>query len=212
MTVGVATLILALAAAPASAHRLDEYLQATLISVDKDRLEAQMTLTPGVAVYPFIVADIDTDGNGVISEAEQRAYAARVLRDLSLTSDGRPLAPQLLAVQFPALDEMKEGRGEIRLDFSAVVPHGGGNRRITIENHHQGRISAYLVNCLVPRDPNIRIVAQTRNYTQSQYGLEYAEAGKPSVSRAFLWWGPVALLLLARLLFLRTMPESVHAD
>ena len=38
-----------LIALPASAHRLDEYLQGTIISVEKNRLHAEMTLTPGVA-------------------------------------------------------------------------------------------------------------------------------------------------------------------
>ena len=43
--------ILLLAGTPASAHRLDEYLQATTISVEKDRVQAQIRLTPGVAVF-----------------------------------------------------------------------------------------------------------------------------------------------------------------
>ena len=37
-------------ATPAFAHRLDEYLQATTIAVEKDRLVLQLRLTPGVAV------------------------------------------------------------------------------------------------------------------------------------------------------------------
>ena len=44
-----------LAATPASAHRLDEYLQGAILSVDKTRLHAQLTLTPGVAVFPVVL-------------------------------------------------------------------------------------------------------------------------------------------------------------
>jgi hypothetical protein len=36
--------------APGFAHRLDEYLQATLISVEKSRVDASMRLVPGIAV------------------------------------------------------------------------------------------------------------------------------------------------------------------
>ena len=164
-----------------------------------------MTLTPGVAVYPIVLANIDTDADGVISKTEQRAYAERVLRDLSLTIDGHRLRPQLVSTQFPAIEEMKEGLGEIRIEFSADLPPGGANRRLIFENHHQSRIAAYQVNCLVPRDPDIRIVAQNRNYSQSFYELDYVQAGVPANSMSLaswsgdrLWLGTVALLLFAR--------------
>ncbi len=71
---------------------------------------------------------------------------------------------------------MREGRGEIQLEFNADVPSGGPNRRLIFENHHQRRIAAYLVNCLVPRDLDIRVTAQNRNYRQSFYQLDYVQA------------------------------------
>src|SRR5690348_8195960 len=163
--------ILLLAGTSGSAHRLDEYLQATTISVEKDRVQAQLRLTPGVAVFRRVFATIDADADGAISEAEQQAYARHVLGDLSLTIDGNHLRLQLLSAKFPGIEEMREGRGEIQLEFTADVPGGGPNRRLIFENHHQSRIAAYLVNCLVPRDPGIRITAQNRNYWQSFYQL-----------------------------------------
>src|ERR1700730_19028692 len=79
--------------AVAFAHRLDEYLQATIISVEKDHIQASMRLIPGVAVSSVVLASIDTNWDGVISEAEQRTYAERVLRALSLTGDGKRATP-----------------------------------------------------------------------------------------------------------------------
>jgi len=194
-----------LTATPALAHRLDEYLEATLVSVEKTRVQAQITLTPGVAVYPIVLADIDTNADGVISETEQRAYARRVLRELWLTIDGHPLTLQLLSRQFPPIEEMKDGRGQIQIEFSADLPFSGGNRKLVFENHHQSRIAAYQVNCLVPRDPTIRIVAQNRNYLQSFYQLEYVQAGVQPNSLLLAswsgdggWLGIVALLLFGR--------------
>src|SRR5947209_15629002 len=90
------------------AHRLDEYLQATMISVEKHRVQAFMRLVPGVAVLPAVLASIDTNADGVISETECRAYAERVLHDLSLSVDGNRLSPRLGSVTFPSLAEMKE--------------------------------------------------------------------------------------------------------
>jgi hypothetical protein len=172
--------MLMLAALPAAAHRLDEYLQGTIISIEKNRVEAQVTLTPGVAVFALLLADMDHDHDGVISPVEQHAYAGRVLGDVSLKIDDHVLAPQLLSVEFPAVEEMKDGQGEIRIAFDAPLPPGGANRRLIFENHHLTRIAAFQVNCLVPRDPDIRILAQKRNYSQSFYELDFAQAGVPA--------------------------------
>jgi hypothetical protein len=190
--------------APGYAHRLDEYLQATTISLEKDLVKGQIRLTPGVAVFPKILAAIDVDANRIISAQEERAYAEAVLGDLSVAIDGNPLHPQLVSVKFPKLNEMREGLGEIQLEFQADLPHHGPNRRLTFENRHQSQIAAYLVNCLVPRDPDLRIVSQYRNYPQSFYQLDYMQtsvgSGAPLVAGfgAFVLLGAAAVLLFAR--------------
>ncbi len=208
MRIVLASALLLLLAPPVFPHRLDEYLQATLISLGRDRLEAEITLTPGVAVFPIVATDIDRDADGVVSEAEQRAYARRVLGDLSLTIDGRSLQTRLISMRFPGLDEMKQGLGAIRIDFQADLPRGA-SRRLVFENRHQSAIGAYLVNCLAPRDPEIRIVAQNRNYSQSLYQLDYVQTRVRSEalpSRFWsddrVWLGALALLLAGRLVFL----------
>ena len=202
--------MLLLAATPAAAHRLDEYLQATTLSVEKDRVQTQIRLTPGVTVFPIVLANIDTDADGVISQAEQQAYAKRVLGDLSLTIDGDRLQLRLVSLQFAKIEEMKEGRGEILLTFNADVSSGGPNRRLIFENQHQSRIAAYLVNCLVPRDPAIRITTQYRNYPQSFYQLEYVQDAVGSGAQFSGWWsgawgwlGAAALLVFAGCAFVR---------
>jgi hypothetical protein len=159
------------------AHRLDEYLQATMLTVEKDRVVTSMRLIPGVAVAPAVLASIDTNGDGVISSQEQQAYALRVLGDVALSVDGERLNLKLASVSFPEAGEMKEGLGEIQMEFAAQLPAGGGQRKLVFENHHQRRISAYLVNCLVPRDKNVQIGSQVRNYDQSFYQVDYIDGG-----------------------------------
>jgi hypothetical protein len=196
-------------ASSASAHRLDEYLQATLISIGKDRVQALMRLTPGVAVSSFVLAGIDTNADGVISRTEQRVYAERVLRDVSLTIYGQVLRPRLISVEFPEVEAMKEGTGEIQIEFDADLPRGARDRKLVFEDHHQNGISAYLVNCLAPPDRDLRVVAQNRNERQSFYELTYVQAGAslgtlPVKSSESLppWPFAAALVLLARLAFL----------
>ncbi len=120
---------------------------------------------------------IDVNGDGVLSEAEQQIYAQKVLRDLSLSIDGQTLKPRLSSVSFPAPADMKEGTGEIHIDFAADLPAGGSHRTLVIQNHHEPRMSVYLMNCLVPQDRDIQIVAQNRNQNQSYYRVEYVRSG-----------------------------------
>lgn len=195
-------------ATPAFAHRVDEYLQATTLSVERDRVQAQIRLTPGIVVFPEVLAFIDTDRNGVVSDAEQRRYAERVLGDLSLTIDGERLALRLVSFQFGDLDVLRDGRGVIAIDFAAALPRGGAERRLVFENRHFRRIAEYLVNGLVPRDPDIRLGAQHRSYDQSTYRLDYAKAGDvprrpllPTPMDTFLWQAATALVVLASVAF-----------
>ena len=158
--------------APARGHLLDEYLQATFISVEKEQFRVDLFLTPGLAVLPAVLAGIDTDGNGVISAPEQRRYAERVLNDLSFTLNGTHLVPQLTSFDFPSTEQLRDGRGDIHLEFTVKIAGAISSRSLCFENRHQERIAAYQVNCLVTRDSRIRIGAQRRNTLQSSYELE----------------------------------------
>lgn len=170
----VAALFLLLPAL-SSAHRLDEYLEATLLTVESGRIGASVRLVPGVAVASAVIASIDTNSDGTISAAEQQDYAWRVTRDLHLSIDGQPLTLRLVSLSFPTVSEMEQGVGEIQLDFVADSPRGGTDRRLSFENRHRSDIAVYLVNCLAPRDTNIHITAQSRNENQSLYQLDFVQ-------------------------------------
>jgi hypothetical protein len=160
-----------------SAHRLDEYLEAAIFSIGENKIEVTMRLVPGVAVSSTVIAIIDANADGILSEPEQIAYAHRVLDDVSLTVDGKRLTLDLNSADFPSIDEIKQGTGEIHLDFSAALPPYplNANRRLIFENHHQRALAVYLVNTLVPADKNIQITAQSRDETQSTYQLDFAQ-------------------------------------
>jgi hypothetical protein len=169
-------------------------------------------------VYPTVLAAIDTDRDGVISDSEQPAYAERVLRDVSLTLDGRLLSMRLVSMQFASSEELRDGRGTIQLSLDAEVPHGGSNRKLVFENHHMARIAAYLVNGLVPRDPDLRITAQNRSFEQSIYQMDYVQSGVASGPMTLAWWSGTfgwlavaALLLLAPLALMRRRRRAANA-
>jgi hypothetical protein len=199
------SLFLLALSAQAFAHRLDEYLQATLISLGKDGIEVDMRLTPGVAVAPFVLATIDRNGDGVISSEEQSAYVDQVLCDVSITLDGDPLPLRAARQIFPGIQDMREGRGEIQMEFVADTPRANvASRSLVIDNKHQSRIAAYLVNAVAPSDPDIRITAQSRNYQQSSYRLDYSQASTPTSPLSLASWSGQRVWLLALSLLMTT--------
>jgi hypothetical protein len=82
---------------------------------------------------------------------------------------------------------MKQGIGEIRIEFAADLSPGHFQRTLAIENHHQPRISVYLMNCLVPQDRSIRLLAQNRSQNQSYYRVDYIQSGSQQASLLPVW-------------------------
>lgn len=176
-TAAAITVCLLLFAKTASAHRIDEYLQATVLSLESNRLHASMRMIPGILVSSSVIAEIDANTDGVFSEEEERAYAQRVLADLSITLDGQGLQPKLVSWNIPQPAQLRDGLGEIHIEYSADLPYGAPNRSLILANHHLGRTSVYLVNVEVPDDPGIHILAQKRNQQQTVYELDYQQTG-----------------------------------
>jgi hypothetical protein len=159
----------------AMAHRLDEYLQATRVSVATNRIDLSIDLTPGVAVANQLLGIIDKDRDGRVSEEESVAYAHRVLKEIRVALDEKVLALNLVETSFPALQDVRGGIGVIHL--KATAPVGlpvDGNHTLNVINAHLPAISVYLVNALVPKDPAIKITKQTRDELQKHYRLEFS--------------------------------------
>ena len=191
VAVGTVALLLSVTSV-ALAHRVDEYLQATTIAVEQDRVAVHMRLAPGIDVFPKVLALIDTDRDGAVAEGELRAYAERLARDLSLSVDGVRLPLRLVASKMEALEALQDGRGTIELSYDASVPRGSGERRLVFENHHQRALAEYLVNGLVPRDPAIRLGTPHRSYDQSVYRLDYSQSGAAVGPLSLDRWSRVA--------------------
>lgn len=186
--------------ARADAHRLDEYLQATRVTVAADHIRLELDLSPGVAIADSVIQAIDRDRDGRIEDGEAEAYATRVLRALALSVDGRPTRLQLEHRAFPSPADMREGVGTIRLVASAPVSTRAGRRRLSLANTFEPTISVYLVNALVPSDRRITPGAQRRDPLQRTYTLDYDVAG----SGAWLGWSIVIVALIGLLVFGRS--------
>jgi hypothetical protein len=199
---GVSALLALNLVGVADAHRLDEYLQATLIGVTRDGVEVEIRLTPGVAILPVWMAVIDQDHDGQISPGEERAYVGRVVREVELRVDGVPAPLSLIESNFPTLEAMQEGLGTIRIKLHAAR----SGRQLHFENLHLPQISVYLVNCLAAPSDGLVVGQQTRDVAQRSIAFAYSfGTGAARGSRAAsIALGPflpagIGMLLLARM-------------
>lgn len=207
---GLRALLLALLALPSAgfSHRLDEYLQATIVVIEPGELRLEMNLTPGVAVAGPLLAEIDRDGDGAISTSESAAYADSLRRDLTLRLDGRPVELTPGALDFPEPAQLRTGEEIIQLRFSAAPgPLAAGAHRLTIENRHRPAESVYLFNAAAPRSGAIEIVGQTRNGNQSVGEIAFAfhPPTRPAGTRV-----PAVLAALGLLLVLATASWALN--
>jgi hypothetical protein len=186
----------------AGAHRVDEYLQATRLSVDVERVDLEIVLTPGIALASEVFTSIDTNRDGEISGAEGEAYARQMLRSVVLTVDGRTVPIALVETRYPQFRDMSLGVGTIRLRATAKVPAAGaGHHRISFLNTHRSERSVYLVNALVPANPLIQLAEQQRDRAQHRLTLDYTVAADAPSARTFAL---LAGLVLAGRWYLRS--------
>jgi hypothetical protein len=180
----------------ASAHRLDEYLQAARVSLERERLRVEIDLTPGASIASTVVPLIDRDGDGIIASAEIGAYGRTVLADVIVTLDGRAVAMELVTIDAPSIGEMREGMGTIRLRAAARVNVRWGTHEVSVRNQHLPAASAYMVNALVSDDRAIAVVSQVRDPRQSSARITY-QAGPEWIARlAWLSMGAIGLGVL----------------
>jgi hypothetical protein len=169
-------LLLALFAVPsmAFAHRDDQYLQATVVAIEPSGVRLQVNLTPGIAVAEQVIAEIDRDRDGAISQSEAAAYTEALQRDLTLRIDGEKLELQLTGCEFTEPEELRTGSGIIQIEFSVTPGQlATGSHRLTLENRHLTAISVFLINAARPRSDTVQITGQKRNENQSAGEIDF---------------------------------------
>jgi hypothetical protein len=197
--------VLLVLSATASAHRLDEYLQAARVSLTHTRVDLEIDLTPGASVADGIIAMIDRDGDKRISPHEAERYGRDVLADVVLELDGQPIALTLNHVEASPLEELRHGLGAIQLRASGdVASRMSFRRELHFQNNHHAASSVYLVNALMPQDPGITVVAQTRDTTQRDARIEYSV--RPQWPKYVYW--PVLGLVVGGLWLVKSRAKS----
>jgi hypothetical protein len=181
-----------------TAHQLDEYLQATRVSLARNRVLLEIDLTPGAAIASEVITRLDRDGDKRVSPIEAAEYGQLVLSDLILKLDERSIPITLVHVEIASIDALRSGIGAIQMravsDLGADVT---GRCQIYFRNNHQPSVSVYMVNALVPEDRNVSVMRQTRNPSQQEVHIDYNVGPQWPVQILWLVCGALGLLTLA---------------
>jgi hypothetical protein len=179
----------------ASAHRLDEYLQAMRVDIRHEGILLELDLTPGAALAPAILAALDPDGDERIEPAVSDAYAGEVMRSLRLTIDGQQSVLALASREFPSATELRAGVGVVRLVFVAELSQTTGLHRMVVENGYRNDVSVYLANALRTESRAVTIASQLRDPGQRSLTIDYV-VGRQLLARVSgAWTGAAALLI-----------------
>ena len=206
--IALAVAAVVVAGANVSAHRLDELLQAARIGIGEDRIDLELDLTPGVAVADRLVAAVDRDGNGSLSNDEQRAFVDVLLDSMDVTADDRQLQLSVKKLEFATPDDFRTGNGVIAIAAAAPLAQTDGAHRIHFNNRYQRDGSVYLANALVPDSSRIAVTAQRRDGPQSELTIEYRVAPEAPMYGQTLAagavYGSVGVFVVALIVLRRT--------
>jgi len=181
---------------PLSAHRRDEYLQAARLALDPSAVQLELALTPGTAVADAVFREVDRNGDGLVTAAEQRAYAAQVLAAITLSVDGTSIQMEPAGLIFPEREMIQRGEGTIHLRYNAALPRLlDGEHHLVFRNRYPGDIGVFLANALVPDTDRIAVVAQRRDFTQRDLTIDFVLRGAPASSTAMWFSGLVGLIV-----------------
>lgn len=194
-------LVVALGVVSAMGHNLDEFLQAALLEVSRDRVEISLRLTPGPAVFAAFSGMIDRDGDGQYGAKEVAKYQSEALRDWSVWVDGSSVALSCEETRVAPMQELREGMGGLELrctgEFRGMA---AGKHHLRFRNDHQPTWSVYMMNALQP-SPGVTIDKQTRDSLQREITIEFESQGQ--ARQAGSWWlGAMIAPLLLRAGFL----------
>ena len=163
------------------AHPLDEFYQATFITLAPRRVNLTIELYTGVLVAPKVIELIDTDDDALISQAEAQSYIERFITDVTLEVDDQPLDLQMADYEFPTVLDLQAGVGVIRLQLYADVHVDAQTHMLFYENNHFSDVSTYLVNALSDNPEWVEISQQEKDVFQKSARLEYVVSNEAPI-------------------------------
>ncbi|WP_424952005.1 hypothetical protein [Deinococcus sp.] len=141
-----AWVVLALLGSLAGAHPVDEVVQGAYLTLTPGKVLLELDLTPGSQVAGTLLGALDANGDGKASDAEGRAYAAKVLARSTLTVGGAAVPWTLDTVTVPPLNILRIGGDTLKIYASAKRPDAVGAQTLSYHNRYQPARSQWIAN------------------------------------------------------------------
>lgn len=163
---------------PVAAHSLDQFLQASYLTLGAKQVDLELDLTPGLMVAPQVLQSLDSDGNQQISESEGRAYAETLLQNISLEIDGQVYTLRLTSLELPTFLNLQAGYGTLKVFAQTdALPTTTNTHRLFYKNSNQLTGSVWQVNAFVEDGAAFSLGPQNRDDLQQTLTVAYAPAG-----------------------------------
>ncbi|MGC4106735.1 MAG: hypothetical protein QM753_10355 [Thermomicrobiales bacterium] len=158
------------------AHPLDVYLMGSYVTVTPTQVEVEVDATPGVLLAPDVLSQIDTNGDGILSDAESRAYVQTIVDALQLSVDGTPLTLSITKIEMPSYLNIQAGYGLIRISTNADLPAStttdGATASLSYVNGFTPTGAMYQVNTFTSTTSNTPIDLGTQHRSDDQASLD----------------------------------------
>src|SRR6476659_11119669 len=106
--------------AHAAAHPLDELIQHVFVTVEPTELQFTVAVGGGILANELVLGQLDANGDGVASPAEQTAWVTRWAHAVAVSIDGTvlPIDASAVRISVPPLNDFHVGTTPILLEFT----------------------------------------------------------------------------------------------
>lgn len=117
------TIALLLGERPVAAHPLDQLTQHLFIELQPTEVRFTVAINGGILANELVLSQLDADGDGQISPAEETAWLQRWTRTLRVTLDGGTVPVDAASIQMsmPAVEDFHIGLTPLLISFTAPI-------------------------------------------------------------------------------------------
>ena len=166
-----AWLLPALAPGWALAHPVDEVVQGAYLTLARGAVRLELDLTPGTEVADGVLRAIDANGDRQLSDAEARGFGERVLKQSTLTLNGKAVAWRLDRVSAPDYQDLQLASATLKIYAVAQRVDRAGAQGLAYENRYQPAKSQCIANIFLQPGGGWRYKVNAQQHTNDGRGL-----------------------------------------
>lgn len=161
----------------AFAHPVDEVVQGAYLTLAPGQVRLELDLTPGTEVADAVLRAIDANGDRRLSDAEGRGFGERVLKQSTISLNGKPVAWRLDRVSMPSYEEVRDATPTLKVYATAPRLERKGAQTLGYENRYQPARSQWIANIFLQPGGGWRYQVTGQQHTNDGRGLTVSYTG-----------------------------------